>query len=179
MKRKRTTNKIIVIHHQATLPLFFQRQQHQQQQQQAQQEQEQEQKQETKQQQNKKKKLKCERKSFTPAIRNKVAAQQKWCCKYCSQILTDVFEIDHIIPLHLNGENNIENLQALCRNCHGRKTIDETIVRSQQNKQKKIKHKDVNINIDIENEKTNTTEKIKKKPKIVVSKYFKKIKTKK
>ncbi len=31
-------------------------------------------------------------------------------------------EIDHIIPLKNGGTNDIENLQALCKRCHSKKT---------------------------------------------------------
>ena len=37
------------------------------------------------------------------------------------------YEIDHHIPLFKGGTNDISNLQALCRNCHGRKTINDKL----------------------------------------------------
>ena len=33
------------------------------------------------------------------------------------------YEVDHKVPLYKGGDNNVNNLQALCRNCHGKKTI--------------------------------------------------------
>jgi hypothetical protein len=56
-------------------------------------------------------------------IKKYIASNQEWRCNYCKKILDASYEIDHIIPLYKNGNNNISNLQALCRNCHGKKTI--------------------------------------------------------
>jgi hypothetical protein len=69
------------------------------------------------------------RKKYTSAVRNKIASAQSWKCDECMETLDYAFEIDHKDPLHKDGTNNIENLHALCRNCHGRKTIDEAIQR--------------------------------------------------
>ena len=52
-----------------------------------------------------------------------VAANQKWNCNICNNILDASYEVDHINPLYKGGTNEITNLQALCRNCHGKKTI--------------------------------------------------------
>ncbi len=57
-----------------------------------------------------------------------IAASQKWNCNDCTQLLDHCYEVDHKIPLYKGGTNDIQNLQALCRNCHGRKTmIDNTL----------------------------------------------------
>ena len=34
-------------------------------------------------------------------------------------------DIDHIRSLHDGGKNSPDNLQALCKNCHGLKTFEE------------------------------------------------------
>ena len=52
-----------------------------------------------------------------------VASNQQWRCNMCNILLDASYEIDHKIPLYKNGTNEIHNLQALCRNCHGKKTI--------------------------------------------------------
>ena len=58
-----------------------------------------------------------------------VASQQKWNCKKCKNILDATYEVDHIIALEDGGNNDIQNLQALCRNCHGKKTMEDNIKR--------------------------------------------------
>lgn len=52
-----------------------------------------------------------------------VAAQQKWKCNDCQQLLEATYEVDHVIELQDGGSNDISNLVALCRNCHGKKTM--------------------------------------------------------
>jgi hypothetical protein len=37
------------------------------------------------------------------------------------------FDLDHIIPLHRNGEDTFDNIQALCPNCHRLKTSAEIL----------------------------------------------------
>ena len=32
---------------------------------------------------------------------------------------------DHVIPLYKGGTNDLTNLEALCRNCHGKKTFKD------------------------------------------------------
>ena len=54
--------------------------------------------------------------------KKKVAASQKWQCGECQNMLSHVFEVDHIKPLFLGGTNEEANLTALCRECHGLKT---------------------------------------------------------
>ena len=56
-----------------------------------------------------------------------IASNQEWRCMYCKNILDYTYEIDHILPLFKGGTNNNNNLQALCRNCHGIKTIKDNL----------------------------------------------------
>ena len=51
-----------------------------------------------------------------------VAANQNWMCGDCKTQLSAWFEVDHVIALHNGGSNEVSNLVALCRNCHGKKT---------------------------------------------------------
>jgi 5-methylcytosine-specific restriction endonuclease McrA len=62
-----------------------------------------------------------------------VASQQQWNCKKCKNILDATYEVDHIIALEDGGNNDIHNLQALCRNCHGKKTMEDNIKRRYPN----------------------------------------------
>jgi 5-methylcytosine-specific restriction endonuclease McrA len=62
-----------------------------------------------------------------------VASQQRWNCKKCKNILDATYEVDHIIALEDGGSNDILNLQALCRNCHGKKTMEDNIKRRYPN----------------------------------------------
>ena len=56
-----------------------------------------------------------------------VASNQGWHCGHCHTQLDFTYEIDHITPLFRGGTNDTRNLIALCRNCHGKKTIMERI----------------------------------------------------
>jgi len=56
-----------------------------------------------------------------------VASDQKWECGLCHNLLDASYEIDHIIPLYKGGINDRSNLMALCRNCHGMKTINDRL----------------------------------------------------
>ena len=56
-----------------------------------------------------------------------VASNQQWSCKKCNIMLDASYEVDHINPLYNGGTNDITNLQALCRNCHGMKTINDKL----------------------------------------------------
>ena len=54
-----------------------------------------------------------------------IASNQQWKCAMCNNLLNYSYEIDHIIPLYKGGTNDNYNLQALCRNCHGIKTLND------------------------------------------------------
>jgi hypothetical protein len=56
-----------------------------------------------------------------------VAAQQGWQCKDCQSQLSAWFEVDHKIPLYRGGSNHVDNLDALCRNCHGKRTAMDNL----------------------------------------------------
>ena len=56
-----------------------------------------------------------------------VAANQDWKCGSCNQKLDAWFEVDHKTRLADGGSNHIDNLVALCRNCHGKKTLLENL----------------------------------------------------
>lgn len=52
-----------------------------------------------------------------------VASQQSWRCGMCNAQLQAWFEVDHRISLESGGTNHVNNLVALCRDCHGKKTM--------------------------------------------------------
>lgn len=56
-----------------------------------------------------------------------VAAKQNWMCGDCKNQLSAWFEVDHTIRLDKGGTNHIDNLVALCRECHGKKTAMENL----------------------------------------------------
>lgn len=84
------------------------------------------------------------RRRFTESERSSIASSQNWICqnqKYydykrkivldlhkkgseCNTELNDLrdVDIDHIKPLAVGGKNIIDNLQALCKKCHKKKT---------------------------------------------------------
>lgn len=54
-----------------------------------------------------------------------IASNQKWKCAHCQNLLDNTYEVDHITALYKGGSNELNNLEALCRNCHGKKTFME------------------------------------------------------
>jgi 5-methylcytosine-specific restriction endonuclease McrA len=56
-----------------------------------------------------------------------VASNQDWKCNMCYNSLPASYEVDHIIPLFKGGTNDVSNLVALCRNCHGEKTFKDLL----------------------------------------------------
>ena len=56
-----------------------------------------------------------------------VASQQSWKCGHCQIQLPAWFEVDHKIRLENGGSNHVDNLVALCRDCHGKKTAMENL----------------------------------------------------
>jgi hypothetical protein len=58
-------------------------------------------------------------------IRKVVASEQQWRCNNCDNLLPPNFEIDHLKAVCEGGTNDRENLQALCRACHGIKTTND------------------------------------------------------
>jgi hypothetical protein len=56
-----------------------------------------------------------------------VAARQGWKCGDCQEQLNAWFEVDHKTRLEYGGSNHVDNLVALCRDCHGKKTTIENL----------------------------------------------------
>jgi len=64
-------------------------------------------------------KSKLKRKSFSPTIQELVFKRQAYRCNICKERL-DAINFDHIDGNRSN--NSITNCQALCPNCHAKKT---------------------------------------------------------
>jgi len=67
------------------------------------------------------------KRSVSETKKKYVASIQDWKCKECCNKLTHTFEIDHKIRLESGGGNDVSNLVALCRECHGQKTAMENM----------------------------------------------------
>lgn len=67
------------------------------------------------------------KRSVSETKKKYVAANQEWKCGHCQQQLDHTFEIDHRLRLEYGGGNDVDNLIALCRNCHGKKTASENM----------------------------------------------------
>ena len=67
------------------------------------------------------------KRNITSTTKKVIASNQQWHCNICKNILDASYEVDHIIPLYKGGNNELYNLQALCRNCHGMKTINDNL----------------------------------------------------
>lgn len=67
------------------------------------------------------------KRSVSETKKKYVAARQNWKCGDCGQQLSAWFEVDHKVRLEYGGSNHIDNLVALCRECHGKKTTIENL----------------------------------------------------
>jgi len=67
------------------------------------------------------------KRSVSETKKKYVASEQGWRCKHCSIQLPAWFEVDHVVKLEYGGSNSIDNLEALCRDCHGKKTAMENL----------------------------------------------------
>jgi hypothetical protein len=67
------------------------------------------------------------KRSVSETKKKYVASIQDWKCGQCNKKLTHTFEVDHKIRLEVGGGNEVTNLVALCRECHGEKTAMENM----------------------------------------------------
>lgn len=67
------------------------------------------------------------KRSVSETKKKYVASMQDWKCKKCSIKLPAWFEVDHVVRLEHGGGNDVQNLEALCRECHGKKTAMENM----------------------------------------------------
>jgi hypothetical protein len=67
------------------------------------------------------------KRSVSETKKKYVASRQGWKCGDCGNQLSAWFEVDHKIRLEHGGSNHVDNLVALCRECHGCKTAMENL----------------------------------------------------
>jgi hypothetical protein len=67
------------------------------------------------------------KRSVSETKKKYVASSQNWKCGGCGKQLTAWFEVDHKVRLEYGGSNEVSNLVALCRECHGEKTTMENL----------------------------------------------------
>ena len=70
---------------------------------------------------------KATKRSVSETKKKFVASRQNWKCEDCGEQLSAWFEVDHKVRLEYGGSNHVDNLVALCRECHGRKTTMENL----------------------------------------------------
>ena len=77
--------------------------------------------------------MKAPRHRFTPSIYRAILVRQKWQCACgCDLLLSTagIYHFDHAMPLDLGGEDTPENLQALIKGHHAKKTHKEASARA-------------------------------------------------
>ena len=65
------------------------------------------------------------KRSVSNAKKRFIGARQGWRCGQCQEQLSASYEVDHKIRLTDGGGTEVDNLIALCRDCHGYKTTME------------------------------------------------------
>ena len=70
---------------------------------------------------------KATKRSVSETKKKYVASLQNWKCGHCQNQLNAWFEVDHKMRLENGGGNEVQNLIALCRDCHGKKTAMENM----------------------------------------------------
>ena len=70
---------------------------------------------------------KSTKRSVSETKKKYIASMQDWKCGDCRDKLNAWFEVDHKTRLEYGGSNEVNNLVALCRNCHGKKTAFENM----------------------------------------------------
>ena len=58
------------------------------------------------------------RRKIKSSIRKEIVDKQSNKCRKCNNPLNQYFQIDHIVAIQFGGTDEMDNLQALCSNCH-------------------------------------------------------------
>lgn len=70
--------------------------------------------------------------------KEKVVWRDSWICQICTNdLIENQWHCDHIQPLWEGGSNEMQNLQAICANCHAGKTAEEQIRRLRKKREEK------------------------------------------
>jgi len=59
------------------------------------------------------------------AARQAVLVRDLFTCRSCGRVVTQLPQVDHIVPLRAGGTDDLTNLQTLCLRCHATKTRQE------------------------------------------------------
>lgn len=70
-----------------------------------------------------------QRRKITVKMIKIMGARQQWKCIECRNLLSDNFEVDHRVPLFDDGPDCLENMDAICQECHALKTQEENLTR--------------------------------------------------
>ena len=74
------------------------------------------------------------RKPIRESVKKEICYRQSYKCAKCSTLLPPSLQIDHIIPYSISQNNDQDNLQVLCPNCHSLKSQKEILRISQYKK---------------------------------------------
>ena len=76
--------------------------------------------------------MKSPRHRFPPSVYRAILVKQDWKCACgCGEVMYNPqMQWDHILPLHLDGKDEPENLQALIKGHHAKKTHKEASARA-------------------------------------------------
>lgn len=74
----------------------------------------------------------------TDSLRDELMIAQKSLCAHCGNRLRyhgniPLFDVDHKIQFALSGDNNFDNLQLLCVECHRIKSVSERRIKTEPN----------------------------------------------
>lgn len=74
-------------------------------------------------------------------LRLRILERDKYLCQQCLTRgrVTPAREVDHILPKHKGGTDALENLSAICKNCHAEKTAKEAAEAQGRTLKKRLK----------------------------------------
>lgn len=86
-------------------------------------------------------KKQIKRQPISKSQKNEILSQQKNKCAHCKKMLDmRATHFDHIKEVYRGGKSVINNLQALCANCHNIKTHKEKLKKVEINRKNKRKN---------------------------------------